>query len=116
MLRPSQVSSDGAAGPRAFLIAISSLNTKNEGMAPIRELTLGEVNAALSQVDRPGKITIVKAGDFAKAGTAAPIKERFKASINDERREQSRRSSLWRHQYSRSCGWFIPFLGTSGTP
>jgi zinc protease len=37
-------------------------------------LTLDEVNAALRKWIDPAKITIVKAGDFAKAGTAAPLK------------------------------------------
>lgn len=37
-------------------------------------LTLDEVNAALRKWIDPAKITIIKAGDFAKAGTAAPLK------------------------------------------
>jgi zinc protease len=37
-------------------------------------LTLDEVNAALRKWIDPSKITIVKAGDFAKSATAAPLK------------------------------------------
>jgi zinc protease len=40
----------------------------------VAALTLSDVNAALRKWIEPSKITIVKAGDFAKSATAAPIK------------------------------------------
>jgi len=40
----------------------------------VSALTLDEVNAALRKWIDPARITIIKAGDFAKAGTAAPVK------------------------------------------